>query len=103
MSDAFDVIPFEVSQVRSSLRRDMSFRTDWLRTSKVNWEKLGSGSVWQRYKGSRSTYCLFIFEPMDLTFSGTYLGISVAIKEVLPSKEYDVSKIFRTGVEAHEV
>ena len=25
---------------------------------------------------------------------GTYLGIDVAIKEVLPSKEYDVAKYF---------
>ncbi len=31
---------------------------------------------------------------MTNLFSGTYLGIDVAIKEVLPSDDYDVSKYF---------
>ncbi|KZT64857.1 kinase-like protein [Daedalea quercina L-15889] len=43
---------------------------------KGDWKKLGSGSFGNVYK------------------AGTYLGIDVAIKEVLPSNDYDVAKYF---------
>ncbi|TFY79954.1 hypothetical protein EWM64_g4055, partial [Hericium alpestre] len=43
---------------------------------KGDWKKLGSGSFGNVYK------------------AGSYLGIDIAIKEVLPSSEYDVSKYF---------
>lgn len=34
-----------------------------------------------------------IYEVMSV-YAGTYLGIDVAIKEVLPSTDYDVAKYF---------
>ncbi|KAH0833992.1 kinase-like domain-containing protein [Lanmaoa asiatica] len=71
MADAFDVIPFE--DVRGE------------------WKKLGSGSFGNVYKGP------FISHILSSTLTdtvGSYLGIDVAIKEVLPSSNYDVAKYF---------
>ncbi|PVG00679.1 kinase-like protein [Serendipita vermifera] len=62
----FDVIPFE--------------------DIKGDWKKLGSGSFGNVYKGQS--------RPPATLLEGNYLGIDVAIKEVLPSTEYDVAKYF---------
>jgi len=71
MSDPFDVIPFE--------------------DIKGEWKKLGSGSFGNVYKGISS-----VTHPslQANTCAGSYLGIDVAIKEVLPSNSYDVAKYF---------
>jgi LIM domain kinase 1 len=58
---------------------------------KGGWSKLGSGSFGNVYKGIKS---FLIFLPRLTTLVGSYLGIDVAIKEVLPSTDYDVSKYF---------
>ena len=59
------------------------------------WKKLGSGSFGNVYKGGY-THFLKVLEIVCLTRiqygTGSYLGIDVAIKEVLPSSEYDVAK-----------
>ena len=55
------------------------------------WKKLGSGSFGNVYKGYFVSHVLSV----ALTVvTGSYLGIDVAIKEVLPSSNYDVAKYF---------
>ena len=45
------------------------------------------------YKGA--SYTAYLYSLADrLPLAGNYLGIDVAIKEVLPSNEYDVAKYF---------
>lgn len=65
---------------------------------KGNWKKLGSGSFGNVWKGGHHPSNLAILTRSStsrfLYLSGTYLGIDVAIKEVLPSTEYDVAKYF---------
>lgn len=58
---------------------------------KGNWKKLGSGSFGNVFKGKTSILDMNAIADVGL---GTYLGIDVAIKEVLPSNEYDVGKYF---------
>ena len=85
---AFDIIPFEVHPSRSA--RTLA---DLVQDIKGDWKKLGSGSFGNVYKGE--TY--FIRIPscvLTPSCPGIYLGIDVAIKEVLPSTEYDVAKYF---------
>lgn len=43
---------------------------------------------------SANVPCLSVYGMSSLQIPGTYLGIDVAIKEVLPSTEYDVAKYF---------
>lgn len=71
---------------------------------KGKWKQLGSGSFGNVYKGQPPVYLLHAFDrPTELALretsphnepTATYLGIDVAIKEVLPSNKYDVSKYF---------
>jgi LIM domain kinase 1 len=74
---------------------------------KGDWKKLGSGSFGNVYKGASVSFLdirsaqilshsLTILSPLPPPRrpTGTYLGIDVAIKEVLPSTDYDVSKYF---------
>lgn len=60
---------------------------------KGNWKKLGAGSFGNVYKGQpfklEHPPILLLTPP-----AATYLGIDVAIKEVLPSTDYDVAKYF---------
>lgn len=58
---------------------------------KGEWKKLGSGSFGNVYKG-QFVSCLLLLTLTDTI--GSYLGIDVAIKEVLPSSNYDVAKYF---------
>jgi LIM domain kinase 1 len=56
-----------------------------------DWKKLGSGSFGNVYKGPLVFHILSL---MLTDTTGSYLGIDVAIKEVLPSSNYDVAKYF---------
>lgn len=55
-------------------------------------EKIGSRIVWERLQ--RYTIAPFHIRYFTDLAQGVYLGIDVAIKEVLPSKGYDVAKYF---------
>jgi LIM domain kinase 1 len=62
----------------------------WQKDIKGEWKKLGSGSFGNVYKG-----ILFNQKPIHANrCSGSYLGIDIAIKEVLPSTSYNVAKYF---------
>ena len=54
---------------------------------------MGSGSFGNVYKGESDLGNVMICGEIQLSV-GTYLGIDVAIKEVLPSTDYDVAKYF---------
>lgn len=89
MTDAFDVIPFEVCTPNlSHLQCASCPRTQDI---KGEWKKLGSGSFGNVYKGPPMSH---IFSLALTNTTGSYLGIDVAIKEVLPSSNYDVAKYF---------
>lgn len=56
---------------------------------------MGSGSFGNVYKGNLSLSFLSGITPKYCSvYLGIYLGIDVAIKEVLPSTDYDVGKYF---------
>jgi hypothetical protein len=88
MGDPFDVIPFDV---RVLPLQNLHYLLTQPRTSKA------AGQSWVQaplamYTRVRETAHILcdVFSPT----LGSYLGIEVAIKEVLPSTEYDVAKYF---------
>src|SRR5882762_8105981 len=87
-SDAFDVIPFEVCLLTCLSQRYAHFN---YRTSRVigrNWVLVHSVTF-------TKVLSVTLLLPCSLFLSaGSYLGIPVAIKEVLPSTDYDVAKYF---------
>ncbi|KAF7354495.1 TKL/LISK/LISK-DD1 protein kinase [Mycena venus] len=93
-SDNFDVIPYEVSRLSPSgipAARALSHLEGYNGDIKGDWKTIGSGSFGNVYKGES----LRFRQIAGLHSSkATYLGIDVAIKEVIPSAEYDVAKYF---------
>ena len=57
-------------------------------------EKAGCGVIWERVQRPVFTEDFLFLRIVLNCRIGTYLGIDVAIKEVLPSTEYDVAKYF---------
>jgi LIM domain kinase 1 len=89
MSEPFDVIPYNVSHFLYSAVLRLTICQD----IKGDWKRLGAGSFGNVYKGQPIGAAFNTTS--GLTFiQGSYLGIDVAIKEVLPSNEYDVAKYF---------
>ena len=86
MSEPFDVIPFNVWLFSRGFNH-LTFQQD----IKGDWKKLGAGSFGNVYKGNSGLSHLYLVLKYN---PGNYLGTDVAIKEVLPSNEYDVAKYF---------
>lgn len=104
-SDAFDVIPYEVREAPRQTIRIMDLNSYAMsRTSKE------TGRSWDQALSEMSTRVRASYLPIapsspawygtrhrlydDFLCVGNYLGIDVAIKEVLPSNDYDVAKYF---------
>ena len=90
MAQAFDVIPFEVCAL--NLRR-----YPWCESCPrlgYQGELEETGGRFVREGLQRSLGVLNSLSPALIDTTGSYLGIDVAIKEVLPSSRYDVAKYF---------
>ncbi|KAF9514060.1 hypothetical protein BS47DRAFT_1454752 [Hydnum rufescens UP504] len=74
MSLGFDVIPFE--------------------EIKGKWEKLGKGGFGEVSKGVHSSLGHISVQVIHHEYPAKYLGIDVAVKEILRSKTYDFQKYF---------
>jgi len=100
MSD-FDAIPWEVrlgsacDDRNTTLRNGLLTTCTWVTGHQRKLENAGVWLVWQGLQGW-ALLVLVVASRLDAdrALAGTYLGIDVAIKEVLPSNEYDVAKYF---------
>jgi hypothetical protein len=57
-------------------------------------EEIGFWIIWERIQGLARSNLVLSRAHAGSDETGVYLGIDVAIKEVLPSKDYDVAKYF---------
>ena len=88
---AFDVIPFEVSCILLLMIQNVESMSRISKETGRNWAQGHLGTFTRVGLLSPHNHRAITHQPS--TWTGTYLGVEVAIKEVLPSTEYDVSTV----------